>query len=346
MVPASDLEAQDAVYKRYQQDTEAYAKKMEKYNELTKNNPTRDYMPVFQGEKNTRRLTPAEAVIFNKESAADEDYLYNPSDLHLEEKDINIANAGKSKNLSAGGKEYSGLVRAHLSTIVKPTAPKRVEPADWSTVQLDKMPTKKATIQVPKGKLKPVAVKEEYAFQNPTKGTKTETKTSAAMTGGGDKLVRAKNPSGSLGAARVVTSEDKVVRGYKREKALFEAKAGASASGIDFSNMSASEINAKRQDLKQDRRDYRKSSLSSDIKLPSIKEATMDIRQSRKAETYSKKDTAGKLSHFTSGYKSNETPRAESRIEEFKGSMENAANRNTMQSKLKTALTKPKTNMY
>jgi hypothetical protein len=168
------------------------------------------------------------------------------------------------------------------------------------------------------------------------------------MTGAGSDLTRAKNPSGKLGAARVTDTEKKGKLGYKREQSLFEAKAGTSASGIDFSNMSAADIKSKKQDLKQDRRDYRKSSLGSDIKLPSIKEATMDIRQARKAQTYTRKAEAGNLSHFTPGYKKNEDKQGPNRIEAFKGSMENAANRNTMRSKLDAISKKPtnRTNMY
>lgn len=210
-----------------------------------------------------------------------------------------------------------------------------------------KMTTLKPTRVVERSvKVKPLAEKEEYSFTPATRGTKTKTKTSAAMTGAGSDLTRAKNPSGKLGAARVTETEKKGKLGYKREQALFEAKAGTSVSGRDFSNMSAADIKNKKQELKQDRRDYRKSSYEG--KNVGIKEATMDIRQARKAQTYTRKAEAGNLSHFTPGYKKNEDKQGPNRIEAFKGSMENAANRNTMKSKLDAISKKPtnKTSMY
>ena len=213
------------------------------------------------------------------------------------------------------------------------------------TEKMAKMPTMKATISAPKGKLRG-AIKEEYAFEPATRGTKDKTKTSVAMTGGGSDLVRAKNPKGSLGAARVTTTEKKGQLGYNREKTLFEAKAGTSVSGKDFSNMSAADIKSKKQEIKQDRRDYRKSSVEG--KNVGIKEATMDIRQARKAETYTRKAEAGNLNSFTPGYKKGESRQGSNRIEAFKNSADNAANRNTMQSKLKAVSAKPtnKTSMY
>jgi hypothetical protein len=210
-----------------------------------------------------------------------------------------------------------------------------------------KMTTLKPTrVSERPAKVKPLAEKEEYSFAPATRGTKTKTKTSAAMTGAGSDLTRAKNPSGKLGAARVTETEKKGKLGYKREQALFEAKAGTSVSGRDFSNMSAAEIKNKKQEIKQDRRDYRKSSYEG--KNVGIKEATMDIRQARKAQTYTRKAEAGNLSHFTPGYKKGEDKQGPNRIEAFKGSMENATNRNTMKSKLDAISKKPtnRTNMY
>jgi hypothetical protein len=193
-----------------------------------------------------------------------------------------------------------------------------------------------------RGKLK-VTEKEEYSFANPKK--KMGGSVSMNPLAGGAKTKGA----GKRYAKQVVESAIKPKNiGYNREQALFEAKAGTSASGIDFSNMSAADIKSKKQELKQDRRDYRKSSLGSDIKLPSIKEATMDIRQARKAQTYTRKAEASKLDYFTPGYKKNEDKQGPNRIEAFKGSMENAANRNTMKSKLDAISKKPtnRTNMY
>lgn len=263
---------------------------------------------------------------------------FNPEEFKAAARSGKINEYNKSKGFKEGkGHEPNFGVYTKYNTTPPPS----------KNAPMEKMPVGKAKITVPKGKLK-VTEKEEYAFNPATRGTKTKTKTSAALTGGGDKLVRAKNPSGKLGAARVTETEKKGKLGYNREKALFEAKAGTSVSGRDFSNMSAAEIKSKRSELKQDRRDYRKSSLDYDVKAPSIKEATMDIRQARKAEIYTRKAEAGKLSHFTPGYKKDENKQAVNRIEAFKGSIDNATNRNTMKAKIDAISSKKsnKTNMY
>jgi hypothetical protein len=190
-------------------------------------------------------------------------------------------------------------------------------------------------------KAKPLAEKEEYSFANPKK--KIGDSVSMNPLAGGAKTKGA----GKRYAKQVVESAIKPKNiGYNREQALFEAKAGTSVSGRDFSNMSSSEIKSKKQELKQDRRDYRKSSYEG--KNVGIKEATMDIRQARKAQTYTRKAESGKLDYFTPGYKKNEDKQGPNRIEAFKGSMENATNRNTMKSKLDAISKKPtnRTNMY
>lgn len=257
---------------------------------------------------------------------------FNPEEYRAAAKSGKLDEYTKKKGYTEGqswGTNFGSYTKYNTKPPVSENAP------------MEKMPVGKAKITVPRGKLK-VTEKEEYGFTPATVGTKNKTKTSAAMTGGGSDLTRAKNPSGKLGAARVTSTEKKGKLGYNREQALFEAKAGTSASGIDFSNMSSSEIKSKKQDLKQDRRDYRKSSYEG--KIVGIKEATMDIRQARKAENYTRKAEANKLSHFTPGYKENEDKQAVNRIEAFKGSMDNAANRNTMRSKLDAISKKPAIN--
>lgn len=216
----------------------------------------------------------------------------------------------------------------------------KTKPPVSENTPMEKMPVGKAKITVPRGKLK-VTEKEEYSFANPRKNLGGSV--SMNPLAGGAKTKGA----GKRYAKQVVESAIKPKNiGYNREQALFEAKAGTSASGIDFSNMSAADIKSKKQELKQDRRDYRKSSYEG--KNVGIKEATMDIRQARKAQTYTRKAEAGNLSHFTPGYKKNEDKQGPNRIEAFKGSMENAANRNTMKSKLDAISKKPtnRTNMY
>ena len=328
MTSASELEAQDAAFKSANQNYEA---QMDFYKNVPKG--AKSYASFSGGSID---VSPEGLAQYNKNRRSNV-----PEVTRIERPRSSGSEADFLKKAISDDSQFMGHV-----TYKEPTKPTN-KPADWSTVQLDKMSVGKAKITVPKGKLK-VTEKEEYAFNPATRGTKTKTKTSAALTGGGDKLVRAKNPSGKLGAARVTETEKKGKLGYNREKALFEAKAGTSVSGRDFSNMSAAEIKSKRAELKQDRRDYRKSSLDYDVKAPSIKEATMDIRQARKAEIYTRKAEAGKLSHFTPEYKRDENKQGVNRIEAFKGSIDNATNRNTMKAKLDAISSKKsnKTNMY
>jgi hypothetical protein len=242
--------------------------------------------------------------------------------------------SGSNKMQGRGEVTDLDVIRSKKSNI-NPSESKRPE-------LMQKMPVGKASLKPTKGKLK-VTEKEEYAFANPKK--KIGDSVSMNPLAGGAKTKGA----GKRYAKQVVESAIKPKNiGYNREQALFEAKAGTSVSGRDFSNMSAAEIKSKRSELKQDRRDYRKSSLDYDVKAPSIKEATMDIRQARKAEIYTRKAEAGKLDYFTPGYKKNEDKQAVNRIEAFKGSTDNAANRNTMKAKLDAISSKKsnKTNMY
>jgi hypothetical protein len=210
VVPASELEAQDLSYKKYQEDVKSYGSKLDKYNkdeDFYKKSP-RSYAN-WGGIQGTRELNKAELAEFNKaQNGTEYDWVRTSKDFK-----------GPASNISG----FHGGMK-------KPTAPQKVEPADWSTVELNKMPTKKASVTTPKGKLKEMKVQEFSQFEAPSAVT-TKTKTRAAMTGGGEKLIRAKNPSGSLGAARVTTEKKKAAPGYNRERKQFEAFAKPLPSG-------------------------------------------------------------------------------------------------------------------
>ena len=239
MVPASDLEAQDASYKKYQEDVKSYGSKLDKYNkdeELYKKSP-RSYAN-WGGIQGTRELNKAELADFNKaQDGTEYDWVRTGKDFK-----------GNASNISG----FHGGMK-------KPTAPKKSEPADWSAVQLDKMPTKKATIQAPKGKLrqaKPAA--EKPVFEAPA-STRSKTRTSAAMTGGGKSgLTRATNPKGSLGAAKVTTTVNKAGRGYNKEAKQFAAYANPTASGTYLNTASKPEIMRMRAESKGIQKEYRK----------------------------------------------------------------------------------------
>ena len=189
----------------------------------------------------------------------------------------------------------------------------------------------RVTVKIPKrepGKLAGYnGKKEATAFVNPAPATKTKTKTGRALTGGGNGLVKVGRETGTLGSARVVKGTKNVAKaGYKREEKLFKANAQTSALGKDFNKMTSGEIKDYRKNLKSERRDYRKSGLDADTKQQAITGNTMDIRQSRKAEKFAKKAYEGTLNSFKP-----------SKVAEYKSSIENAANRNTMAEKIKKA---------
>jgi hypothetical protein len=173
------------------------------------------------------------------------------------------------------------------------------------------------------------------------KKTKTKTSTSSALTGGGDGLVKAKNPKGGLGSARVINTEkvsrDKI--GYNRKKNQFEAYAGTSVLGESHIGKSAYDINAYKKDMKSQRAAYRKEG-----NLEGIAATSREIKQARKAERFAK----GKQTHFNDENYRATTGKTSRIAPDFRNSAQNAANRNTMQSKLDAISAKPKnkTNLY
>lgn len=169
--------------------------------------------------------------------------------------------------------------------------------------------------------------KEPTAFINPAPAKNVKTKTGRALTGGGSGLKKVGNETGTLGSARAVKGTRSVSKaGYNREEKLFKANAQTSALGKDFNKMTSGEIKDYRKNLKSERRDYRKSGLDADTKQQAITGATMDIRQSRKAEKFAKKAYEGNLNSFKP-----------SKVAEYKNSTDNANNRNTMAEKIKRA---------
>ena len=318
VIPATELEAQDAAYKRYQQDTEAYNKKMERYNNLTKGGQDRDYRAFFGSESNTRRLTPEEAVEFNKRDRSEQgEYLHNPGDLFIEMKNINVPKGDYKKISNEKGKTYQGAINAYMSDYVKPKAPKRVEKADWSKVELNKIPTKKATISGPKGKLRDMAVEEFGEFEAPSMDTKVKTK--RALTGGGDRgLVRAKNTGGSLKAAKRVVGEKTVgSRAYNKEKKQFEAFANQLPTGGRLSDSQWSpEINRMKADAKGLAKEYRKEGNREGVKM-----MRAEAKQLGKAAKFSDKMyDRGRGDYFTRDM-----------IQEYRSSSANPANQNTIE---------------
>ena len=210
MIPASELEAQDAAFKTSNQNYEA---QMATYKNAPKG--SKSYANFGGG---VAEVSAAGLAQYNKSRPS-----YEPEVTRIERPRAGGSEADFLKRVGTKG-GYIGHV-----TYKEPTKPTE-QKADWSKVELNKMPTKKATVTVPKGKLRDMKVDEFGKFEAPSAVT-TKTKTKAAMTGGGDKLVRAKNPSGSLGAARVTTEKTKAAPGYNRERKQFESFAKPLPSG-------------------------------------------------------------------------------------------------------------------
>lgn len=342
LTPWSELEAQDAAYKKYQKDVQVYNTKMNKYNERTKDNPTqaRNYNPVFQGEQNTRRLSAAEAAEWNKREAAEQ------GDEFIEEKDINVG-VGNYKKFTDGGKTYSGEANARLSTLVKPTAPGEVRPPDWKNAQLDKMTIKKPTISTSNAKLKTrTPEKPELAsFESPgvqkKQGVKTTAKTTTKGALNSSRPGMAEKGQTKLKGARVTTTEtnttgkNREMMGYKRQEKQFKAYAGTSVLGESHIGKSAQDLNAYKKEYKSQRKEYRREG-----NLEGVAATGMEVKQARQAEKFVK----GKQTHFNDKNYQNTTGKTSRIAPDYRNSAENAANRNTMQSKLDAISAKPKNN--
>ena len=337
--PASELEAQDAKYTRYKQDTEAYGEKMKRYNQFSKDTAGgRDYRPFFGNESNTRRLTTTEAEEWNKtRKSKDSDYLYNQGDLYIEERNINVPK-GAYKGLSdSRGKEYGGNVTAWMSDYVKPTAPTKADKADWSKVQLDKLPTKKAVI-TPSAKLKtkgPVQA-EKPAFEGPQKSSGVRDRVDmnplakGAYTKGSNKRY-VKQVVGSVG-------KEGKTKGFDREEKLFKAYAGTSVLDESHIGKTKSELKDYKNEMKSQNKAYRREG-----NIEGAIATGMEVKQARQAAKYVDRASKGKNRYFNdSNYTDIKGKNARIAVD-YKESADNAANRNTMQAKLKAA-TKSATN--
>ena len=215
LVPASELEARDAAYKVA---SENYGKQMETYNKQFKG--ARDYSQFAGG---VTKVSKAGLAEYNKNRPS-----YEPEVIGIERAKGLGTEAEYLKKVSLSEKNQNVANIGHV-TYKKPTAP--APPGGWEDVQLDKMPTKKATLSTPKGKLRDISIQEFSEFEAPKMSTKNKTK--RALTGGGESgLTRAGKTGGSLKAAQRVTGEKTVgSRAYKKEKQQFEAFSNPLPSG-------------------------------------------------------------------------------------------------------------------
>ena len=185
----------------------------------------------------------------------------------------------------------------------------------------------KGNTKLAKGK--PTKVAEKAAFVNPAKNVKRKDSVDmnplaqgARSKGAGERYVR-----------QVINSIGKTGdnnRGYRKEEKRFKAYAGTTATGDSFRDMNPGEIKAYREKAKSARAEYRKQP-ASDVKSMGKAAMTSEIRQSRKAEKFAK------AAYKPGGVKFFNDKRYGGNIErDYQESTQNAANRNTMDAKLKS----------
>ena len=250
---ASELEAQDAAYKKYQGDLEVYNSQMKEY----KKPEERKYSNFVGGRSGMRTLSKNEESAFNAQLKRD-----NPA-----------SNTYTNVEVPKGAKDITAAFHGNM---VKPVAPKRVDPGDWSNVELNAMPTKKATITSKKGKLRQSAPADKPVFDAPTSASKMGTKRAMGTKGAeyGD-LKRAK-----AGVVKTTSA------GLNREKAQFEAF--AKSGGDQTKSMFKAEAQQSRKVGKQ----YKAEGNREGVQM-----MKQEAKQYKKAAQF-----AGKLSKGTNKY--------------------------------------------
>lgn len=245
---------------------------------------------------------------------------------------------------NASSKMAGGYVGTDLEQFrnIKPT-PKT---SDTNPPDFEFKPEKLKTLEPKiitssKGKLKKYKGTEEpekEAFTSPGVETKKKTKTATkrAMTGAGSKgLVKVGGERGVLKSARVTSSVDLAPKmgGYKRQEKLFKAYAGTSVLGESHIGKSAQELGEYKREFKQMKKDYRREGNAEGVVA-----AGMEANQARLAQKF----VRGSQKHFNDpNYK--KTTGSENPIAiDYRDSRDNAANRNTMEQKLKSVSSRSK----
>lgn len=305
--------------KNYDSDLKSYQEKKKKYDEEMKAaSGGYDYLK-FGGKSNTRRLNTTELAEFNKSQGTEQEWVDIPKSYKGKVSDVQ-AYMGKSKAPVAPTKKDKPKVPELTGTmnILKP------EP----------IKTKKTGIKTREEASAP------EKFVNPGKSVKdVKVRYQAALVGNSGRRDYGKagkgagKEAGTLKAARVVKGEKKNYNtGYKREEKQFKAYAGDTATGDSFVGMAPGEIRNYRKEAKSTRAEYRKQP-DSDTRSMGKAAMTSEIRQSRKAEKFSKKvynlEGKGGVKHFSDkNYGGNI-------IKDYRASEDNANNRNNMETKLK-----------
>jgi hypothetical protein len=230
----------------------------------------------------------------------------------------------------------------------------QISPYNFEDAPRDPGKPSASDVKQSRGKMTPKSPVEKSNFTDPGRANKETVKTSRALTGGGNGLVKAKNPkvatagatrstTAQLGAGRVINTENKGKLGYNREQKLHKAYAGTSVLGESHIGKTSTDIKSYKNDMKSQRKEYRKEGNTEGVAA-----TTMEIRQSRKAENFAARGEKGKNVHFTDKNYQKTTGNPGRISNDYKKSADNAANRNTMQAKLDAISKKPtnRTNMY
>ena len=308
-------------YKNYDNEVKAYNKQMESYKKSKLQGPA-DYRALDSGsisDRNMRKLESGELAEFNAYQKNN-----NP-----DAPDYSWVKVSKDTQRGKWGN--------FMGDVAKPTAPtKREQPkvpeltGTMNILKPGKIDIKKRII---KAKEKP----EPVLFDNPNKAVVGKNKSTHGSEGISYKVKDAKESFKRGDTRDEVSTRNKI--GYKKEQRLFKAKASTGAAGADFTNLDS-------QDIKYARKNYLKKDLAAartdatlkpDERAKRIASAKMEIKQSRGAQTYSRKMEKGKLSHFNDeNYKGDI-------IKDYKSSLDNVNNKNTIDAKLKAIGEKAKT---
>jgi hypothetical protein len=220
----------------------------------------------------------------------------------------------------------------------KPTPAKPSVPEDLTLpgkMDIRKAGPIKSTTKLAKGK--PTKVTEKAAFVNPPKPRSYKSEKSSLRNDhrllGVDYTAKVRTNLNTgrrkLYVENVQLARKSAPKGYNKEEKRFKAYVGKTATDDSFEGMLSKDIKKYRQEAKSIRADYRKQP-DSDVKSMGKAAMTSEIRQSRKAQAFAKDAEKGKTKFFTD--KNYKGPI----VRDYRESSQNAANRNTMDAKLKS----------
>jgi hypothetical protein len=222
----------------------------------------------------------------------------------------------------------------------KPVAPKKPSTPNERDMPMGRLPMNKitgvkSTTKLAKGK--PTKVTEKAAFVNPPKPRSYKSEKSSLRNDhrllGVDYTAKVRTNLNTgrrkLYVENVQLARKSAPKGYNKEEKRFKAYVGKTATDDSFEGMLSKDIKKYRQEAKSIRADYRKQP-DSDVKSMGKAAMTSEIRQSRKAQAFAKDAEKGKTKFFTD--KNYKGPI----VRDYRESTQNAANRNTMDAKLKS----------